>query len=93
MHQLKARRDWMTYREVADALLARNRANLDVPTKSKFVQKVREAMFFQMKAGAVEREREIDIRLGDQPRTAAAIPTVPEDVPALKRAFFIDIRP
>ncbi len=38
----------MTYREIAEALLARNRKaqTLDVALMSKFVQKVREALFF-----------------------------------------------
>lgn len=49
---------WMTYRRISDALLARNRkgSSLDVQAMSKFVQKVREALFFRMKAGTVERE-------------------------------------
>lgn len=65
---LRHRGDWMTYREIADALLARNRkaATLDVPLMSKFVQKVREALFFQMKAGTVERELEIVPGASDQ---------------------------
>ena len=65
---LRHRGDWMTYREIADALLARNRKAkaLDVAQMSKFVQKVREALFFQMKAGAVERELEIGIGVSDQ---------------------------
>ena len=43
---LRHRGDWMTYREIADALLARNRKAkaLDVAQMSKFVQKVREAL-------------------------------------------------
>ena len=53
----------MTYQGIAEALLSRRQKDLDVPTMAKFVQKVREALFFQMRAGAVERERTIDIKL------------------------------
>ena len=65
---LRHRVDWMTYREIADALLARNRKTetLNVALMSKFVQKVREALFFQMKAGTVERELEIAVGVSDQ---------------------------
>ena len=65
---LRHRGDWMTYREIAEALLARNRKaqTLDVALMSKFVQKVREALFFQMKAGSVERELEIGVGVSDQ---------------------------
>ena len=62
---LKGHGDWMTYRGIAEALLSRRQKDLDAPTMAKFVQKVREALFFQMRAGAVERERTIDIKLGD----------------------------
>ncbi len=65
---LRHRGEWMTYREIADALLARNRKakTLDIALMSKFVQKVREALFFQMKAGTVERELEIGVGVSDQ---------------------------
>ena len=63
---LKAHGDWMTYREIAEALLARRQVELDVPTLSKFVQKVREALFFQMSVGAVERESAIGLGVHDQ---------------------------
>lgn len=63
---LKGRGDWMTYREIAEALLARRQKDLDVPTMAKFVQKVREALFFQTRAGAVERELAIGFGVHDQ---------------------------
>jgi len=63
---LKERGDWMTCREIAEALLARRQKTLDVPTMAKFVQKVREALFFQMKASAVEREATIGLGVHDQ---------------------------
>ena len=63
---LKAHGDWMTCREIAEALLARRQVVLDVPTLSKSVQKLREALFFQMKVGAVERESAIGLGVHDQ---------------------------
>ena len=63
---LRHRGDWMTYREIAEALIARNGKTLDVALMSKFVQKVRESLFFQMKAGTVERELEIASGVMDQ---------------------------
>jgi len=56
----------MTYRQIAEALLARRQLSLEVARMSKFVQKVREALFFQMKAGAVEREMAISFGVHDQ---------------------------
>jgi len=63
---LKGHGDWMTYRGIAEALLSRRQKDLDVPNMAKFVQKVREALFFQMKAGAVERELAIGLGVHDQ---------------------------
>jgi hypothetical protein len=65
---LRAKGDWMSYREIAQALLARNRKQtvLDVRTMSKFVQKVREALFFQTRDGWVERESELETGKNDQ---------------------------
>jgi len=57
---------WMTYREIMDALLARNRLSLSDSDKARFLQKIREALFFQMKAGAVEREQVIGFGVHDQ---------------------------
>ena len=52
-------------RDRVEALPARQQLVLDARTMSKFVEKVREALFFQMRAGSVERESAIDIKLGD----------------------------
>lgn len=63
---LKDNGGWMNAREIAEALLARRRALLDQRDMKHFVQKVREALFFQMRAGAVERELDIEPTQGDR---------------------------
>lgn len=64
---LRAHGGWMSYREIAEALLARNRKQqtLDVAGMSRFVQKVRESLFFQTKGGLVERESDIGVGESD----------------------------
>lgn len=67
---LRARGDWMTYREIAEGLLERRTdpVALDVRTMSKFVQKVRESLFFQVKARVVEKELDIEPGASDRPQ-------------------------
>jgi hypothetical protein len=56
----------MTYREIADALLARRQKTLDAPAMAKFVQKGAGGAVFQMKAGAVERQVAIGVGVHDR---------------------------
>ena len=67
---------WLTYREIMDAVLARNRVTLSESDKPKFLQKVREALFFQMKAGAVEREQVIGLGVHDRIQRFRLSPTM-----------------
>lgn len=67
---------WMTYREIMETLLARNRVTLSDHDKTRFLQKVREALFFQMKAGAVEREQVISLGAHDQIQRFRLSPTL-----------------
>lgn len=58
--QLRARGEWMTYAEVADAILTQHRVTLTPSQRKHFLQKLREGMHVLMKAGAVECETSID---------------------------------
>jgi hypothetical protein len=58
--QLRAHGDWMTYVELADAILAQQRVTLTASQRKHFLQKLREGTHVLTKAGAVERETAID---------------------------------
>ena len=53
---LRASGGWMTCSELADAVLAKHRVTLDVPTHAHFLQKLREAAHALASQDAVERE-------------------------------------
>ncbi len=53
---LRAHGGWMSYTELADAVLAKHKATLASPAYAHFLQKLKEAAHVLAKQGAVERE-------------------------------------
>jgi hypothetical protein len=54
--QLRRRRDWMTYREIAEGIVAEHEVTLSPSQYKHFLQKLREATHALAHAGAVEPE-------------------------------------
>jgi hypothetical protein len=63
---LKRNGGWMTYREIMQAHLTRSGAKLNKEEERHFLQKIREALFFLTKDGAVERELNISVGKTDE---------------------------
>ena len=59
--QLRTHGGWLTYVEIADAILTQNRVELTGGQRKHFLQKLREGTHALMQAGAVERERELKL--------------------------------
>ena len=73
---LKKTREWMTYAEVADAVLAAHHLTLPPARYRHFLQKLREAMFFLKREGAVLQEKEIAFGQGEQLQRWMLSPTM-----------------
>ena len=59
---LKNEGDWMTCRQIADAVLLLHRKVLTPIQNAKFLKVMRESLFFLHKAGTLEREFEMAVR-------------------------------